>query len=215
MSSVGGLGAAREKWRAQAAIAVHLRGAGIDSVSVWLNLFPTMMSKISFAALLSLCLGLWLCHPAAKANDDAETANARTKLKAIPMNEKVTLSDDEWRKLLSPERYRVLREAGTEPPFRNEYFNNHEKGIFVCGACGNELFSSETKFESGTGWPSFFQPLGRDKVAIGTDHTHGMTRDEVTCARCGSHLGHVFPDGPKPTGQRYCMNSAALQLRKE
>lgn len=150
---------------------------------------------------------------AALAEPDDATA-IREKLQKIPMNEKANLSNDEWKKILSPEQYRVLREAGTERPFANEYWNNHDKGTFVCAACGNPLFSSDTKFESGTGWPSFYAPLTKDAVSTGKDESHGMVRDEVVCARCHSHLGHVFDDGPKPTGLRYCMNSAALKLEK-
>ncbi|MEI8233251.1 MAG: peptide-methionine (S)-S-oxide reductase MsrA [Verrucomicrobiota bacterium] len=136
----------------------------------------------------------------------------RAKLEAIPMNEKVHLSEDEWRKLLTPQQYAVMRERGTEPPATGQCWAPHQTGNFVCAACGNPLFDAGRKFESGTGWPSFAEAMGSDRVRITRDTRHGMVRDEVSCARCDSHLGHVFPDGPPPTGLRYCMNAVALRL---
>ena len=146
--------------------------------------------------------------------EDAQVARIRRQIESTPMTQKVTLSDDQWRKILAPGQFQVLREAKTEAPYKNLYWNNHEKGIYLCAACGNQLFASDTKFESHTGWPSFYAPLARDKVTETTDTSHGMTRDEVRCARCGSHLGHLFNDGPAPTRLRYCLNSAALKFVK-
>jgi peptide-methionine (R)-S-oxide reductase len=120
--------------------------------------------------------------------------------------------DHEWREQLTPEQYRILREAGTEPPFSGKYVQVKDDGVYRCAACGAELFSSATKFDSGTGWPSFTEPANAARVELLDDFSHGMRRTEVRCRRCGSHLGHVFPDGPAPTGQRYCINSVALDF---
>jgi peptide-methionine (R)-S-oxide reductase len=128
------------------------------------------------------------------------------------MTTKITKGDADWRAQLTRKQYQVLREKGTERAFTGEYWDDHRSGVYHCAGCGTELFDADTKFESGTGWPSFFQPIAADAVRDETDRSFFMSRTEALCATCGGHLGHVFPDGPRPTGLRYCINSAALKL---
>jgi peptide-methionine (R)-S-oxide reductase len=131
------------------------------------------------------------------------------------MAEKIVKSDDEWKKQLDAQAFEVLRQHGTERPFTGTLLDNHEQGVYTCAGCGLELFASDTKFDSGSGWPSFYAPAKPESVATTEDITYGMRRVEVHCPRCGGHLGHVFPDGPKPTGQRYCINSCSLEFKKK
>ena len=158
--------------------------------------------KTSLMAGISLMAAGWLWRSASAASDKAERFE-------------VTMSDEEWKNKLNPEQYRVLREEGTERAFTSPLNDEHREGIFKCAGCGQELFSSDAKFESGSGWPSFFQPLTDKSVGSSTDYKIGYPRTEVHCAKCGGHLGHVFDDGPKPTGKRFCMNGVAMTFAPE
>lgn len=174
----------------------------------------THMKLYLALTLLSVALLPALGEPVSPTNATpvASVTNASAKIIKTKMNEQIPKTEEEWKKILTPEQYRVLREKGTERAFTGAFWNTKDKGSYQCAGCGEVLFRSETKFDSGCGWPSFYAPSSTNLVAETEDRSHSMIRTEVTCSKCGGHLGHVFNDGPKPTGLRYCINSASLKF---
>jgi peptide-methionine (R)-S-oxide reductase len=174
-----------------------------------------LATNLSWLAAAVLVAGCGASSVTETPSSPVSTTNANPSTASPAMNDKITKTDAEWKKELTPDQYHVLREKGTERAFTGQYWNTKDKGVYRCAGCGTELFVSDTKFDSGCGWPSFYTPMSTNAVSEAADHSHLMKRTEVLCSKCGGHLGHVFDDGPKPTGLRYCINSASLKFEQE
>lgn len=172
-------------------------------------------TNLSWLAAAVLVAGCDVSSVTKTLSSPASTTNVNPSTVSPTMNDKITKTDAEWKKELTPEQYQVLREKGTERAFTGQYWNTKEEGVYRCAGCGTELFVSDTKFDSGCGWPSFYAPMSTNAVSEAADHSLVRERTEVLCSKCGGHLGHVFDDGPKPTGLRYCINSASLKFEKK